>query len=227
MASQHRGFPFRWVLPFLQLAVCLALLWPVRSFLFFGIAGLMGSHSSWAQSAAGSNSNENYVPSTSPEVQRDADAASKLGDMRTKAALALDFPVLVAQLPYILLNPAKREWVPKGMFPDIWRMLSWPFAGMFFWWFWGKDIEALLAARRNLLHPRIGWTETAFAVILFGVGLVSLAGILTSTPDDRRDTQFIALVAGGLMWGVLATVTIAARFLQWRIRKRTELAPAG
>jgi len=45
-------------------------------------------------------------------------------------------------------------------------------------------------------------------------------GIITSTPDDRRDLQFLALVAGGLLWGILATFTITARIFQWRIRKR-------
>jgi hypothetical protein len=23
---------------------------------------------------------------------------------------------------YILVSPAKREWAPKGMFPDVWRV---------------------------------------------------------------------------------------------------------
>jgi len=220
MTSQHRAFPFRWVVPFLQLVVCFALLWPVRSFLLFGIAGSMDSYSIRAQQGAGaSNSQGSHALSFDPEVRLSADAASKLWETRRKVPLALDFPVLIVQLPYILLNPAKREWVPKGMFPDIWRALSWPVAGVFFWWFLGRDIEALLAARRNVAQPRISWIETGFAAILFAVGVTTLIGIVTSTPDDRRDTQFVALVTGGLLWGVLATVSIGARFSQWRLGK--------
>jgi hypothetical protein len=161
------------------------------------------------------------LPPLTPERQRTEDAATKLADVRTKAPLALNFPVLIAQLPYIIIvSPAKREWVPKGMPPDIWRALSWPFAGILFWWFLGRSVEALSTARRSVVHPRISWIETAFAVILLGTGLVTLIGILTTTPDDRSDLQFMALVAGGLLWGILAIITITARFLQRRVAKR-------
>jgi Tfp pilus assembly protein PilN len=61
---------------------------------------------------------------------------------------------------------------------------------------------------------------------LLGTGLVTLIGILTTTPDDRSDLQFMTLLAGGLLWGVLATVTITARFLQWRVAKRNAAAQA-
>lgn len=105
------------------------------------------------------------------------------------------------------------------MFTDIWRALSWPFAGMFFWWLFGRGIEALFAAKQSVVRPRITWAETSFAGIMFVVGLVTLAGILTNTPDDRRDLQFMAWIAGGLLWGVLATTIIAARLLQPRIQK--------
>jgi membrane associated rhomboid family serine protease len=90
---------------------------------------------------------------------------------------------------------------------------------MFFWWLLGRGIEALFAAKQSVMRPCITWAETIFAGILFIVGLVTLAGMLTSTPDDRRDLQFIALIAGGLLWGVLATATIAARLQQRRIQK--------
>jgi len=160
------------------------------------------------------------VPPLTPEGQRRVDAVVKVWEIRKTAPLALNFPVLIAQLPYVLVNPAKREWVPKGMFPDVWRALSWPFAGMLFWWSLGRAVEALSAARLSVVRPRMSWVETVFAIVLFAVGLVALAGILTSTPDDRRDIQFLSLVAGGLLWGILATATITARFLQWRVAKR-------
>jgi len=164
------------------------------------------------------------VPPVTPEMQRTDDAATKAAEIRTKAPLALNFPVLVVQLPYILVSPAKREWLPKGMSPDTWRILSWPFVGIPFWWFLGRGVEALLTARRSVVHPRTSWIETVFALILLATGLIALIGMLTSTPDDRNDLQFMTLIAGGLLWGVLATVTITARFLQWQVAKRNAAA---
>lgn len=229
MAHQHRSFPFRWVLPPVQLAVCLALLWPVRSRLLLGVLESIDSYSRpTPKTSVVPNPKRVYivVPPETPETQQTDDASAKVADIRTKAPLALNFPVLVAQLPYVLLSPAKREWVPKGMPPDTWRSLSWPFVGILFWWFLGRGVEALRTARRSVVHPRISWIETAFALILLGTGLVTLIGTLTTTPDDRSDIQFMALLAGGLLWGVLATVTLTARFLQWRVAKRNAAAPA-
>lgn len=224
MAPQDRSFPFRWVLPSVQLFVCLALLWPVRGELF-------GKYSFFrpipkSSVASGPKAGGEIAP-TAPELERNAISVTQLWETEKLAPLVLDFPVLVVQLPYILVSPAKREWVPKGMFPDIWRAISWPFVGIFFWWLLGRGLEALSAARRSIASPRIRWGETTFAVILFAVGLVALAGIVTSTPEDRHDIQFMALVAGGVLWGILATPTIIARFLQWRIAKQGDAVRPG
>src|SRR5208282_2148416 len=186
MAHQHRSFPFRWVLPSVQLVVCLALLWPVRGSLLLGVIESIDSYSRpTPRSNVLPDPKGAYIilPPVTPEKQQTQAAATTIADIRTKAPLALNFPVLIAQLPYILVSPAKREWVPKGMPPDTWRALSWPFVGILFWWFLGRGVEALRTARRSVVHPRIGWIETAFAVILSGTGLVTLIGILTTTPD--------------------------------------------
>jgi hypothetical protein len=220
MADQDRSFPFRWVLPSIQLVVCVALLWPVRGRLLFGVEDSVGSYSRPTPKGKVVLDPKWLVVPTTPELQRTDDLAATVADIRTKAPLGLNFPVLVAQLPYILVSPAKREWIPKGMFPDTWRALSWPLVGIFFWWFLGRSLEALPTARRSIAHPRISWIETACALILLGTGVVALVGILTSTPDDRRDVHFMTLLAGALLWGILATVTIVARFLQWRVAKR-------
>jgi hypothetical protein len=229
MPHEHRPFPYRWVLPCIQLVVCLALLWPVRGLLILGVLESIDLYTHRVPKNSvvwGPRRFDIVVPPVAPENQRKDDALIKAADLRMKAPLALDFPVLVAQLPYILASPAKREWAPKGMPPDIWRALSWPFAGVVFWWFLGTSVEALSAARRSVLHRRISSVETAFAIILSGAGLVALVGVLTSTPDDRSDLQFMTLLAGGLLWGILASVTLTARFLQWRIAKRNASAQA-
>ena len=223
MHPQQPSFPFRWVLPSAQLVLCMALLWPVRTFLLFGVMGSIASYSNpnlKLRANSDSKGVDIIVPPLTPEVQR----RLTQWEIRKTAPLALNFPVLITQLPYILASPAKREWVPKGMFPDVWRALSWPFAGMLFWWSLGRAVEALSAARRFVVRPRISWAETAFAIALLAIGFVALVGILTSTPDDRRDIQFLSLAAGGLLWGILATATIGARLLQWRIAKRSAAA---
>lgn len=222
MAADYRSFPFRWVLPSLQLVVCLALLWPVRGFIFFEVMQSIRSYST-AESTATSDPKEvdAITLPPAPDEQRWVDAGAKLWERRRTPQLALNFPVLIAQLPYVLVSPAKREWVPKGMSADVWRPLTWPFVGIFFWWLFGRGVEALFAARQSVARPRINWAETIFALILFVIGVVTLIGILTSTPDDRSDIQFMTLIVGGLLWGVLSTVTIAARFLQRRILKRS------
>jgi hypothetical protein len=215
--------------PGVQLVVCLALLWPVRGVLLLGAVESIDSYFRPApKSGVVPNPNGVYpvVPPVAPERQGTDDAATKVADIRTKASLALNFPALVAQLPYILVSPAKREWVPKAMLLDTWRALSWPFVGILFWWFLGRSIEAIPTAGRSVVHPRITWIETAFAVISLGAGLVALIGILTTTPDDRSDLRFMTLPAGGLLWGILATVILTARFLQWRVAKRNASAQA-
>ena len=133
--------------------------------------------------------------------------------------VALNFPALIAQLPYIVAM--RREWVPNGIMRETWRVLSWPLIGIFFWWLAGRGADALRAIKKSVIAPTITMPETIFSGLLFAIGVATLVGILTSTPDDRRDIYFLALIAGGLLWGILAAFTIAARFLQWRLRKRT------
>jgi hypothetical protein len=219
--AQQRSFPFRWVFPPAQFLVCFVILWPIRSFL---IGDLLEVFQSYAPAKVGSDRLADrqaviILPEVTPEQQREYDAATKSADLRMRTPLVLDFPVLVAQLPYVI--PARREWVPRGMSPETWRALSWPFAGLIFWWLSGRGLEALQKARRSIVEPRLGWIETAFAAILLCIGAVTVIGALTSTPADRGDLQFMALLAGGWLWGMLASVTVVARFLQWRIVRRS------
>lgn len=222
MAIKNQPVPFRFVLPVAQLLICLMLLWPVREFLFVGAAQSVQAYSSSPPAfriMPDPRISTIVVPPTTIEQRAKADALIRLLEKRKLTPLVLDFPVLLAQLPYIISSPSRREWVPKGMFTDIWRAISWPFAGIFFWWLLGRGFEALFAGMRSVVRPRITWSETMFAGIMIVVGLLTLAGILTSTPDDRRDLQFMAWIAGGILWGILATVVVASRLMQRRIQR--------
>jgi len=144
MAFPPRIFPFRWVLPCAQLLLCFAVLWPVRGLLLLGVSenpffGLI------LKAGMISNPVLSYlvVPPSTPDEERRAVALARHWEIRRTVPVALNLPVLLVQLPYyVVLNPEKREWVPKGMSFEVWRALSCPFAGMLFWWFAGRGIEA-------------------------------------------------------------------------------------
>lgn len=227
--TKRRAFPFRFVLPIAQLSVCLVLLWPMRAVLLSGVAQSIHAYFGPAPERSPISDQDQTItiispPSTTVEKQARVDALIRRLDERMMAPKVLDFPVLLTQFPYIVVSPTKQEWVPKGMFIDIWRSLSWPFVGMFFWWLLGRGIEALFAAKQSVVHPRITWPEIAFAGAMFVVGLLVLAMILTGTPDERRDEQLMASIAGGLLWGVLSSGIIAARLLQRRIQREATAA---
>ena len=101
------------------------------------------------------------------------------------------------------------------MMTETWREISWPFAGLPFWWSIGRGVEALRSTRKAVISPPVTLVETVFAAVFVCIGVAVLAGTVMSTPDDRRDVHFIALMAG---------ITIAARIFQWRIRRRTKAA---
>jgi len=225
MKEPIRPFPFRWVLPIIQLLICILALWPSRYFLLFEVSQSIESHAP-AQSGkeASTPPIDIEIPTLSREQQIAADRAAKVQYLRMRVPVALNLPVGIVQLPYVIANPAKTEWVPKGMLTETWRAITWPLAGLLFWWSVGRGIEALGSTRRMLISPRVTLVETVFAAIFVCLGLVVLVGTITSTPDDRSDVQFIALLAGGLLWGVLASIMLAARVFQWRIRKRAKAA---
>lgn len=168
MAHQRDGFPFRWVLPSAQLLVCFVVLWPVRDSLLFDLLETVRSYAP-ARAAGGKVAEEQRVlilPSftLTPEEEQARNAGAKVTELRFRAPIVLNFPVLVVQLPYVLVVPAREEWVPRVMSAMTWRALSWPFAGIVFWWFAGRGIEALLAARRSIPYPRLSRIETVLAV---------------------------------------------------------------
>lgn len=221
MARQRSSFPFRWVLPYAQLFVCIAVLWPERGFLLFEVSqnpfsGLIVKIGLTANPVL----SYLFVPRAAPDEEQRAAVLARQWEIRKTVPVALNLPAFLVQLPYIILNPEKREWAPRGISFEVWRALSLPISGMFFWWFAGRGIEALRAAFRSVARPRIGWVETLFAGVLVAGGVVALIAALTSTPDDRRDFQSVLLVAGAFLWGALASSTVAARILQWRIAKR-------
>jgi hypothetical protein len=212
-----RVLSFRRVLPIVQLLICIIALWPSRYFVWFQLSQSLQAYALVKPQHPLSRINIE-IPTLNPHQQQEADSAARIEQLRMEVPVALNFPALIAQLPYLVT--IRREWVPLGMMRIVWRGLSWPLAGVFFWWLAGRGVDALRAVWKSVVAPRITMAETISAGLLFAIGVATLVGILTSTPDDRRDIDFLALIAGGLLWGVLAALTIAARVLQWRRVKR-------
>jgi hypothetical protein len=164
------------------------------------------------------------IPTLTPEQQKRADRAFEIESLRMKVPMVLNLPVSIAQLPYVIPSSSKREWVPRGMTTDTWRAITWPFAGVLFWWLAGRGVEAFLASRRKVVSPRLTLPETVFAAIFVCLGVVIVAGTVTSTAEDWRDLQLLPFVGSGVIWGVLSGLTIAARISQWKIRRQAQLA---
>jgi len=216
MFSPSRNTPYRWILPIGQFLVCVVILWPLRQSLLTEVRYSIHSyrHPEWKAQIL----NSQVKIELTAEWMREMEADTKLRNARLPIPTLLNSPVLLAELPYVLVH--KKEWVPLGMSREAWRALSFPILGVVLWWVVGRAVEAIGAARNAIIAPKIGWTETIWSAILLCIGLMMLVGVFTSTPDDRADRQFVALMVGGCSWGVLAGITIAARILQRRIRRR-------
>jgi hypothetical protein len=120
----------------------------------------------------------------SPQEQLELETFQSL-EKREWGPIMLNLPAGLVQLPYAILNPSKQEWMPRGMDFKTWRVISWTLIGILFWWSGGRGLEALLAARRHLVHPKIGWIETVVGAALFLFCTVIAIGI----PIMRRRRQ--------------------------------------
>ncbi len=225
MTGQPRRFPFRWMLPLAQLLLCIVILWPIRGALTVQIQQSVGAY--WPpkvqiQKRAGRPLFLGNLKAIPAEEQRAENAYNE----RQWIPAMLNLPVGLAELPYVILNPAKQEWVPRGMYFQIWRAIMWPLVGMVFWWIAGRGIEALLAARRRITQPYVTWVETAIALFLFTFGALISAGVLLGKLSDSNSDSLFTLLLGlaGGLWTLLGCVTLAARLTQWQIRRQYKTA---
>src|SRR5215467_2174918 len=126
-----RGFPFRLALPLGQLVLCALLLLPIRGYLFdkLGLTAMSGP--SLPFQLGGSL------------LQPFAEWSFHNG-LDTVAALNL--PGGLVQLPYAIFEEGHGELRPRGMDFKVWRAVTWPIVGVFFWWIAGRGAEALVAA---------------------------------------------------------------------------------
>jgi len=219
MVRERHAFPFRWVLPITQLVLCVVVLWPLRATLIQQIRDSVRAYRPLKTPPSRPSANQQIrilvLDAVNPQQQRALQALER----REWTPMMLDLPSGLMQLPYVILNPAKKEWIPRDMDFKTWRAISWPLLGMLFWWGAGRGIEALLATRQHLVHPRIGWIETIVGAALFMFCAVA-AVCLPLYGRVGEDFPVKLWVAGSGTWAVLGRVMVAARVAQWRIRRR-------
>src|SRR5256885_13357433 len=164
MKERATGVSFRRVLPMVQLLVCVISIWPSRYFVLFQFLQSLQAYTLVKPQQPFTLRNIE-VPTLTSQQKQEADRAIRIVHLRMEVPVALNFPALIAQLPYMVL--IRREWIPIGMTRVVWRGLSWSLAGVFFWWLAGRGADALRAARKSVLAPRITMGETIFAGLLF------------------------------------------------------------
>ena len=220
MPKSQASFALRWLLPIAQLILCVTALWPWRVTLVHQIGRSLGAYQASTPSVAKATQVEGAGASISAYIYADPQELRTLQALESHewVPLMLNLPAGLVQLPYVILNPAKEDWRPKGINLRTWRVISWPIIGMLFWWCAGRGIEALIAARRHLVNPKITWPETVVAAVLLlfcGVTAVSL-------PLSEHDRSFplILWILGSGTWTLLAGLTIVARGWQWRLTSR-------
>lgn len=222
MPKSQSSFPLRWLLPAVQLTLCLIALWPWRVTLAHQVGLSLGAYGTTSSShlpaqAGGGVSISAYTYADPQEMQR-----LQALESHEWVPLMLNLPSGLVQLPYATLNPEKEDWRPRGINLRTWRVISWPIIGIVFWWCAGRGIEALIAARRRSVNPPISWPETAIAVVLLlfcGITAVSLP--LSGHSD--RNFPFILWILGSGTWALMAGLTLAARTLQWRLRTKMDI----
>jgi hypothetical protein len=222
MAKQFHRWTF--LPPLTQLVVCYAALWPIRHQVVFELSlALRRMRFAPTESTPNTDSDEPVlsviVEPTRPFEGKRSDSRQDMQEVLARVPALLNVPVLFAQLPYVVLNPENKEWVPPGFMLETWRGLTWPWAGLVFWWMAARGICAYVGTRRKVPEPRISRVEIVVGGILLCLGVVAVVGIVTSTPDDRADYTFMSLLAGTLLWGILGAFSLIAGTLQWRMRQ--------
>jgi len=226
MPQDRRALPFRWLLPATQLIICVLVLWPVRSRVIDDVRGSVLLYRTSKSSALNTPDPQALVLLQIRPLDQEEQHELDVFERRKMVPVMLNVPSLLVQLPDVILSADKDDWVPRGMDLWTWRAIALPLIGILFWWSAGRGIEALFAARWQLLRPRIRWIEAIAGTTLFLFCAVATVGLpLGSGKSDEGSVKFI--VTGMALWAVLGGIVAAARIVQWRVSKRTSALAAG
>ena len=218
MSGAHRPIPFRWILPVAQLLLCVAMVWPLRRVFIYEIRASVYDYRTHRPDQP------IYLRDLMPYGIVITDQGIHRIDrllLRVRGPSLLNFPAGLVDLAYTIGTPEKRSWVPRGMSLWYWRAISWPLVGIVLWWLAGRGIEALVAAFRGIVHPALGYGEAAIGLLLtlFGA-LVFLFPLIDHEARAELDFPWGFASLAGAIWMLLGGAIIAARVMQWRIRRR-------
>jgi hypothetical protein len=137
-----------------------------------------------------------------------------------EAVTAINLPGVLVQLPFALLRSDHEIWRPPGLSVQLWHGITFPVFGLVFWWIAGRAAEALVAINYRQLNPKIGWVETVTGFLVMAGGATFLGGMLFGLSPSERDWESTRLAAGGGLWALLGSLSVIARFRQWRFTKK-------
>lgn len=225
MSKSQASFALRWLLPIIQLILCVTALWPWRATLVHQIGRSLGVYQTPKLPSLEDARGDGAGASIRAYMYEDPQELRTLQALERHewVPLMLNVPSGLVQLPYAMLNPTNEDWRPRGLNLRTWRVISWPIIGILFWWCAGRGIEAVIAARRRLVHPRITWPETGMAVVVFLVCGFTAVSLPLSGQHDGGFPMILWILGSGT-WALLAGLIIAARILQWRLTTQVNIS---
>jgi hypothetical protein len=107
-----------------------------------------------------------------------------------------------------------------------WAAMLYPIFAIPFWWILGRSLDC----RRTLKSEtpaHLRWWDLALMLPLAIIGLAAwVSYVVTATPADKADINFIWVTTALGVWGVFAALATFIWFLQWKRRRLSPLAPA-
>jgi len=217
--SGRRPLPFRRLLPLGQLLFCALLLLPFRGIILFELLHIR-VYSFAPDSGTTIGPDGSIHLGNNPAFER----WMKAQQTTFQAVTFLNFPGVIFDLPSAMFSPAWQVWAPERVEHDLWSAVTLPILALPFWWMVGRGLEALLSAKKRLIAPRLRWFETVVSFLLLAMGSALAIGCLFFAGPDAGDSTMRLMGAAGGVWSVLGSITVLAKYLQWKIRRSHSLA---
>ena len=214
-----RPLPFRKLLPLGQLLLCSLLLLPFRGAILFELLHVR-VYSFAPDSGTTIGPDGTVHLGNNPAFDRWMNA------QRTtfEAVTFVNLPGVVLELPSAMFTTNGEVWAPKRVERMLWQAVTWPILALPFWWMAGRGLEALVSAKKRLIAPRLWWSETVVSFLLLAVGSTLVIGYLFFAGLDAGDPELRLMGAAGGVWAVLGSITVLAKYLQWRMSRNHSLA---
>jgi len=204
---------FRWTLPLTQVVVCGLVLWPLRGDLIPRVEASFASY--WSGKVP-----EQTVRFSSCALTDEQYCQEQNEGIRLCAPPSVNLPFLLFPFSWgVLSEEYSGPWAPEGLDYKIWWAVSSPFTGIFFWWVAGRGIDALLAARKGTIFPRIRTAEAVLGAIwaAFGMWFAVMAVLPDSGESGTNPCDILGV--GGALWTLLGSAIVTAWLIQHRVQK--------